>query len=146
MNIELQLEKAFSIALAAHEGQVDQQGQPYLLHLIRVMLNVPDGPARVVALLHDLLEDTDWTAGDLRENGFDEEVVAAVVALTRRDGEAYAEFIDRVQANPLAKTVKIADVEDNLGRIAGLAQIDPQKAQSLEKRYKKAYRQLTGTA
>ena len=140
-SINQQLERAFGIALKAHESQVDQQDQPYLLHLIRVMLKV-NGPAQVVALLHDLVEDTVWTGEDLLREGFDPAIVEAVLALTRRADETYAQFIDRVQGTPLAIPVKIADLEDNLGRLDGLAQIDPAKAESLGKRYRKAHAQL----
>ncbi len=139
--IDQQLERAFGIALEAHETQVDQQGQPYLLHLIRVMLKV-NGTARVVALLHDLVEDTPWTGEDLLREGFDPAIVEAVLALTRREDETYAQFIDRVQGTPLAIPVKIADLEDNLGRLEDLAKHDPAKAELLGKRYRKAHAQL----
>ena len=95
---------------------------------------------------HDLLEDTEWTAADLREKGFDDDIIAAVVALTRREDETYAAFVARAGATPLAKQVKIADVQDNLGRIDGLAAIDPQKAESLATRYRQcALQTLMGT-
>ena len=133
-SIERQLERAFTIALKAHERQVDKAGQPYLTHLVRVMLRVDDGPARVVALLHDLLEDTNWTAEDLLREGFDPAIVEAVVALTRREDETYMQYIERLMPHPLAVRVKLAD----------LAQIDPQKAMSLGQRCRKAYDTLGG--
>lgn len=143
MNDQQQLERAFSIALHAHAEQVDKQGQPYFLHLVRVMLRLPDETARTVALLHDLLEDTDWDEAALRDEGFAPQIVDAVLALTRREHETYQQFIDRAGQNPLARRVKIADLEDNLSRIDALAAIDPDRAASLRNRYQKAYRTLT---
>jgi (p)ppGpp synthase/HD superfamily hydrolase len=141
-SIERQLERAFTIALRAHEAQVDKVGQPYFLHLVRVMLRVEAGPGRVVALLHDLIEDTDWTVEDLLREGFDAEIVAAVESLTRREDETYEQFTDRVMLNPLAVTVKIADLQDNMNRLEALAQIEPEKAESLGARYRQAYEKL----
>jgi (p)ppGpp synthase/HD superfamily hydrolase len=143
MDTRQQLERAFSIALAAHDGQVDKLGQPYFLHLIRVMLRLPDAPARTVALLHDLLEDTDWDVAALRAEGFDTAIIDAVVTLTRCGDETYPAFIRRAQQNPLAVRVKIADLEDNLSRSEQLAAVDPERAASLAKRYRQAYRTLT---
>lgn len=108
------LEKAISIAAQAHEGQRDKAGAPYILHPLRVMMNMTTEQARIVAVLHDVIEDTDWTIEGLRQEGFGAEILAAVDCLTRRDGEEYQAFIKRVQQNPLAVTVKIADLEDNL--------------------------------
>lgn len=143
MDAPQQLERAFSIALAAHADQIDKLGQPYFLHLIRVMLRLTDEPARTVALLHDLLEDTDWDVAALRAEGFDAAIINAVVALTRRDDEPYTAFIRRAQQNPLAARVKIADLEDNLSRSEQLAAVDPERAASLAKRYRQAYQVLT---
>lgn len=108
------LERAIAIAAEAHAGQVDKAGQAYILHPLRVMLRVRGETARIVAVLHDLLEDTPWTPGRLRAEGFSEEAVAAVVALTREDGEDYMAFVARAGANPVAREVKIADLADNM--------------------------------
>jgi (p)ppGpp synthase/HD superfamily hydrolase len=108
------LEKAISIAAQAHEGQRDKAGVPYILHPLRVMLKMTTEQARITAVLHDLIEDTDWTIERLAREGFHREILAAVDCLTRREGEEYEAFIQRVRLNPLAVTIKIADLEDNL--------------------------------
>ncbi|SCW95376.1 HD domain-containing protein [Ancylobacter rudongensis] len=113
------LERAIVIATEAHAGQTDKAGQPYILHPLRVMtsLGVNAGqPLRIVAVLHDVLEDCEaWTPNLLRAEGFDPRIVEAVEAITKRKHvETYGEYIQRVRANPLARLVKIADIEDNL--------------------------------
>ncbi len=115
-----QLEHAIVIAAKAHAGQVDKAGATYILHPLRVMLGVESEAARAAAALHDVVEDTPWTLEKLREEGFDEEVVGAVEALTRREGEDYLDFVRRAGGHPVAREVKIADLRDNmdLSRIA----------------------------
>ena len=108
------LERAIAIAAEAHAGQCDKGGQPYILHPLRVTLGMKTDTTRIVAVLHDVVEDTDWTFDDLKNEGFADEVVDAVDALTRRAGEDYMEFVRRAKANALAKPVKIADVRDNM--------------------------------
>lgn len=106
-------EKALSVALNAHQDQVDKGGQPYIWHPIRVALNFDSAVFRAVALLHDVLEDTDITEDELRD-AFGDNVADAVVALTRTPGQGYGAFIEQCAKNPLAKAVKIADLEDNM--------------------------------
>jgi (p)ppGpp synthase/HD superfamily hydrolase len=108
------LEDAIAYAARAHRGQVDKGGQPYILHALRVMLRQVDDTARIVAVLHDVLEDTPETLDGLRTAGYSEEICAALDCLTRREGEPYEEMIERVAANRLARQVKLADLEDNL--------------------------------
>ena len=108
------LEDAIALAAHAHRGQVDKGGQPYILHVLRVMLRQEDETARLAAVLHDVLEDTQVTLADLRSAGYSEPVCAAVDCLTRRSGETYEEMIERVATNPLARQVKLADLADNL--------------------------------
>ncbi len=108
------LEDAIALAAHAHRGQVDKGGQPYILHVLRVMLRQEDETARFAAVLHDVLEDTQVTLADLRSAGYSEPVCAAVDCLTRRSGETYEEMIERVATNPLARQVKLADLADNL--------------------------------
>jgi guanosine-3',5'-bis(diphosphate) 3'-pyrophosphohydrolase len=107
------LAKAVCIANAAHVGQFDKGGLPYIMHPMRVMEAVEGEDAKIVAVLHDVLEDTDVTADDLAHDGFSETIITALEALTRRPGESYAAFIRRVAQNPLATVVKIADMRDN---------------------------------
>src|SRR5262245_60885800 len=107
------LEKALQIAAKAHEGQKDKEGLPYILHALRVMLGVTGAEAQCVAVLHDVLEDTAVTADDLRQAGFNEVVVAAVLCVTHRREESYAEYVVRCKSNALARQVKLADLHDN---------------------------------
>jgi (p)ppGpp synthase/HD superfamily hydrolase len=130
------LERAISIAAEGHAGQTDKSGAPYILHPLRVMMRVEGDDARIAAVLHDLVEDTHWTFDDLRTEGFDEAVVAALDALTRREGELYMDFCRRAATNELARQVKLADIDDNLdpARVAAL----PEQNRSLPDRYRKA--------
>ena len=107
------LERAIAIAAEAHAGQVDKGGAPYILHPLRVMLSVSQPQERIVAVLHDVVEDSDWTFEALREAGFSAAVVAALKALTKIEGETYEAFIQRARANPVARAVKLADIADN---------------------------------
>ena len=108
------IEEAIRIAVDAHRGQKDRGGAPYILHPLRMMVRVQTDAERMAAVLHDVVEDTAWTLDDLRARGFPGEVLRAVDALTRREGETYEDFIARAAADPVAKRVKIADLEDNL--------------------------------
>lgn len=95
-------------------------GAPYILHPLRVMFSMADDAERIVAVLHDVVEDSDTTLDDLRAEGFPEEIVLAVDSVTRRKGESYGEFTDRAGRNLIGTKVKIADLEDNMdiGRIS----------------------------
>jgi (p)ppGpp synthase/HD superfamily hydrolase len=108
------LERAIEIAAKAHAGQLDKAGQPYILHPLRVMLAMDSDAARVVAVLHDVVEDTPVTPESLAAEGFATEIVAAVEALTRRRGESRMAAAARAAANPLTRRVKLADNADNL--------------------------------
>ena len=108
------LEKAAKLAEKAHQGQVDKGGQPYILHPGRVMEQCETDTDKIVALLHDVMEDTPYTLEDLRQEGFSEEVLEALLCLTHREGESYMAYIGRVCENPLAARVKYADLQDNM--------------------------------
>lgn len=107
------LERAIALAASVHAGQRDKQGKPYILHPLRVMLHLADEAAQIVAVLHDTIEDTDLTEDDLRREGFSDEVVAAVCLVTHRKHEPYADYVVRCAGNPLARQVKLSDLEDN---------------------------------
>ncbi|MCB0987832.1 MAG: hypothetical protein KDB09_08680 [Acidimicrobiales bacterium] len=113
---------AVRIAREAHSGQADKAGQPYIGHVLRVMGRVDTDVEKMAAALHDVIEDTDATPESLLDLGVPEEVVDAVLALTKRAGETYSDFVDRVGAHPIARQVKIADLADNSDprRIAAL--------------------------
>jgi (p)ppGpp synthase/HD superfamily hydrolase len=108
------LEKAILIAVQAHQGQQDKAGEPYILHPLRVMLRMGSETEMIAAVLHDIVEDTDWAPADLRKKGFSDEVLKVVDCLTRREKENYEEFIERVKLNASARKVKLADLEDNM--------------------------------
>jgi HD domain len=107
------IEKALQIAAKAHEGQKDKEGLPYILHPLRVMQRVQGEEAMIVGVLHDVIEDTSVTADDLRHAGFSEKVVAAVLLVTHRKDESYADYVVRCKGNDIARRVKLADLEDN---------------------------------
>lgn len=114
------LERAIVIAVAAHAGQRDKAGQPYILHPLRIMLRMATTEERIVAVLHDVVEDSPaWSFERLRAEGFSGEVVAALEALTKHPGEkgtdeGYFAFVRRAAAHPLAQRVKRADLTDNM--------------------------------
>nr|WP_199045272.1 HD domain-containing protein [Dyella sp. ASV24] len=114
------LERAIAIAAEAHVGQVDKAGQPYILHPIRVMLRLNLSTERIAAVLHDVVEDSSVTLDFLRAEGFSPEVVSAVDALTKRQGESRMDAAHRARQDPIARVVKLADNAENmdLSRIA----------------------------
>ncbi|NRR01548.1 HD domain-containing protein [Brevibacillus sp. RS1.1] len=134
------LEKAIVIATQAHAGQVDKGGNPYILHPLRIMLKMSTVETMISAVLHDVLEDTDVTVGELRNEGFSEEIIAAVIALTRNEDETYMEFVGRTKQNPIARLVKLGDLEDNsdLSRIPDPTEKDHERLL----RYKRAIKEL----
>ncbi len=108
------IERAIEIAACAHAGQIDKAGEPYIFHPLRLMLAVKTREQQMAAVLHDVVEDTNLTLDDLRAEGFSEEVLEAVKALTKVDGEARLEAAQRAAQNPIARAVKLADVTDNM--------------------------------
>ncbi len=123
------LEKAMILAAKAHMGQLDKGGHPYILHPVRVMLGCKNLDEKVVAMLHDTLEDCDLTADDLLREGFPKYIVDAVVCLTRNESDDYMQHIQEVAKNPLATVVKLSDLADNmdLNRLPGLTPKDFQR-------------------
>src|SRR5688572_21828607 len=108
------LERAIAIAARAHDGARDKGGAPYILHPIRVMMRLTEPEDRIVAILHDVVEDSEWTLDQLRMEGFPESVIDAVDSLTRRQGEEYFEFVRRAAQNDIGRRVKRCDLEDNM--------------------------------
>jgi (p)ppGpp synthase/HD superfamily hydrolase len=130
---------AESIAVMAHAGQLEEStGDPYIRHITRVVDLVEGELAKEVAWLHDVIEDTKWTAVDLLNAGVTPTVVQAVKVLTRLDIERYSEYIQRVKesGNELALQVKIADLKDHFR---------PNCPPRLLPRYKKAWEVLVGS-
>lgn len=108
------LARALVIATAAHERQTRKDGSPYVLHPLRLMFAVEGEAAKILAVLHDVVEDTDWTLEGLAREGFADEILEALDLLTHRDEDSYDAYIAKIAANPLARKVKLADLEDNL--------------------------------
>lgn len=105
--------KALEIAIIAHEWQRDKGGHPYIMHPINVAEMCDNEIEKVVALLHDVVEDTDWSLKRLGQEGFSPVILSAVDAVTHRKGEPRRDYLDRCKANPIAKAVKLADLRHN---------------------------------
>lgn len=137
------LDLALSIAVTAHAGHEDRSGRPYILHVLNVVLGcVSDDDAMVVAALHDVVEDSPMTLDGLRSAGFSERIVEAVDAISRREGETYEDYIERVVKVPLARQVKKVDLEHNMD-VRRLPQFTQKDATRLD-RYRKAWDRVTG--
>jgi (p)ppGpp synthase/HD superfamily hydrolase len=108
------LERAIEIAASAHAGQVDKAGVPYILHPIRVMLRMNTVDEMIVAVLHDVVEDSSWTVDDLLAEGFSEQIVEAVGVLTKLPDEKRQDAAARARQNPIARVVKLADNAENM--------------------------------
>jgi (p)ppGpp synthase/HD superfamily hydrolase len=138
------LERAIEIAAATHAGQTDKGGAPYILHPLRVMLRVAPGAQQIVAVLHDVVEDSDGKVSfdDLAREGFSQEVIDGVRAVTKIEGESYEDFIARAALNPLGKAVKLADLAENsdLSRIEAPTQKDLERVE----KYRRAMEYLRG--
>lgn len=135
------LEDAIQIALTAHKGQRDKGGRPYILHPLAVMMSVKTELEQMVAVLHDVVEDAPaFPLEKLRSMGFSEDVLAALNCLTRREGESYEDFIDRVKENDVARRVKLADLDHNMDT-SRLVEITATDRVRLEK-YRRAKEQL----
>lgn len=137
------LERAIEIAAEAHKGQVDKAGNEYIGHPLRVMEMGKTLEEKIVGVLHDVVEDTDWTFERLEAEGFAPEVIAALRCVTKAsDNENYDDFIERVKKNALATAVKINDLTDNMD-IRRLPYLSDKDVKRLKK-YLKAYKRLTG--
>ncbi|MBT4597512.1 GTP pyrophosphokinase [bacterium] len=130
------LEKAIKIALEAHENQLDKGGKTYILHPLRLMIQMPTEELQIIAVLHDVVEDSHYTFEHLIKEGFDVKLIEALQALTKKENERYGDFIKRVQENSLATKVKIVDLKDNsnLDRIQNPTKDDLERVE----KYKKA--------
>lgn len=138
------LDDAIAIAAIVHKGQTDKAGAPYILHPLRLMMKITDPVAQAVAVLHDVVEDSTpedkWTFERLAVEGFSKEVLDALECVTSRDGEHYDDFIDRAAANPIARSVKLADLEDNLNTLR-IRSLRPKDLERIEK-YHRSWQRL----
>ncbi|MQA84790.1 MAG: HD domain-containing protein [Streptosporangiales bacterium] len=135
------VDDAVAVARRAHAGQTDKAGRPYIEHPLRVMARLAGDEERMAAVLHDVLEDTAVTVGDLRSAGCPEPVIAAVLALTKQPGESLAQSMARAAADPIARVVKRADIADNSDP-RRLALLDRAAADRLRRKYADSIRLL----
>lgn len=132
------LERAIEIAREAHAGQYDKAGKEYILHPLRVMERGRTEEEKIVGVLHDVVEDSEWTFEMLEAEGFTPEVIEALRCVTKlSEDEDYDHFIDRVLTNPLAMRVKLLDLEDNMdmSRLDECTEGDIQRLQKYQKAY-----------
>ena len=132
---------ALAIAKKAHAGQVDKAGVDYIQHPLYVASQVKTEQEKAVALLHDVLEDSDITAADLLAYGLSNKVVTAVQTLTKKKGQSYQDYLEKVKSNNLARVVKLADLKHNsdLSRLKTVSNTDYERV----KKYKNAIRYLS---
>ena len=142
MFLKIILDRAKAIATSAHEGQVDKAGKPYIKHPMRVMNMGKTVEEKIAGVLHDVVEDSDWTFEMLEKEGIPKDVLDALRCVTKlSEDEDYDHFIERVKTNPLAVKVKINDLKDNMD-ITRLGEVTEKDLARLNK-YIRAYRQLT---
>ena len=142
MFLKIILDRAKAIATSAHEGQVDKAGKPYIKHPMRVMNMGKTVEEKIAGVLHDVVEDSDWTFEMLEKEGIPKDVMDALRCVTTlSEDEDYDHFIERVKTNPLAVKVKLNDLKDNMD-ITRLGEVTEKDLARLNK-YIRAYRQLT---
>ena len=105
--------RALKLCFEAHKNQTDKSGVPYVFHPFHLAEQMSSEITVITALLHDVVEDTDYTIDDLREMDFGEEVIEALALLTHDDSEPYMDYVARIKENPIARAVKLADLEHN---------------------------------
>ena len=130
---KIEPDKATLLAMKYHLGQKDKQGKDYILHPLRVMMRMTEPVDKMVAVLHDVLEDTECTEEILRQEGIEEEVIGAINVLTRKEGEEYFSYIKRISKDDRCKRIKQMDLCDNLRDGC---------PETLKKRYQKALEML----
>ena len=128
------------LATSAHKNQVDKGGNSYIEHPLRVMKQMTTDVARIVAVLHDVIEDSDYGFDDLIAAGFSEEIVSAIVVLTKKKEVSYKNYLRAIKTNPIAIAVKLADLQDNmdLTRLPTITEKDTER----QKKYSKAVAML----
>ena len=127
---------ALKICFEAHKDQVDKSGMPYVFHPFHLAEQMTDEDTTVVALLHDVVEDTDCTIENLRKLGFNEDIISAIALMTHDENLPYMDYVAAIKKNPIAKAVKLADLRHNsdMSRLDSPTEEDVKRA----KKYKKA--------
>ncbi len=116
----MNLEQAIQIAVSAHKGQVNEAGMPYILHPLRVMLQMDTDLERIVALLHHVLEEPDWSPSRLKENGASQEILTILDHTTQRRSESFSQFLSRAAKNPIARKVVCMEFHGVSANFSGL--------------------------
>lgn len=135
------LQKAIKIAVEAHKDQEDKFGSPYITHVFRVMNYGKTLDEKIVGILHDLAEDTHWTFHLLKNEGFGD-YIEVLDNLTKREGEAYEDFLKRSESHALSLSVKLNDLRDNMD-LRRMNRLLDEKYVALLNKYLKAYQYLT---
>ncbi len=133
--------KAMKLCFEAHKEQTDKAGLPYVFHPFHVAEQMPDEKTTIVALLHDVIEDTPYTLQDIRDMGFDEDVLEALALMTHDKDVPYMEYVAGIKGNPIARTVKLADLRHN-SDLSRLDETDETASERVEK-YRAAMEMLT---
>ena len=136
--------KAMKLCYEAHKNQVDKSGMPYVFHPFHVAEQMTDEATTIVALLHDVVEDTDYTLEDLAAEGFGKDILEAVALMTHEDDVPYLDYVAKLKDNPIARAVKLADLAHN-SDLSRIGEIDDKTRERLEK-YKKAMELLEGNS
>lgn len=124
--------KALKLCFAAHKDQTDKSGMPYVFHPFHLAEQMPDEETTIVALLHDVIEDTPYTLDDLREMGFSEKVLAALTLMTHDKSIPYMDYVAKIKENKIAMTVKLADLKHN-SDLSRLDTVDEKALKRIEK-------------
>lgn len=137
-----QTKKAMKLCFEAHKDQVDKSGMPYVFHPFHLAEQMTDEATTVTALLHDVVEDTDYTLNDLRAMGFPAEAVDAIAMMTHDPEVPYLDYVAKIKTNPVARAVKLADLRHN-SDLSRLDTVDEKALERVEK-YRRAIRLLEG--
>ena len=131
---------ALKLCFEAHKDQTDKSGLPYVFHLFHLAEQMPDEKTTVVALLHDVIEDTDYTLDDMKNMGFSDDILSAIALMTHADNVEYMDYVRKIKNNPIAREVKLADLKHN----SDLTRLDivDEKALSRREKYLKAIKLL----
>lgn len=127
--------KALKLCFEAHKEQIDKSGMPYVFHPFHLAEQMTDENTTIVALLHDVIEDTEYTLDDLKNMGFSDDVLAAIALMTHADDVPYMDYVKAIKSNEIAKAVKLADLRHNsdMSRLDNITPYDEQRAEKYRK-------------
>lgn len=127
--------KAMKVCFDAHKQQIDKSGMPYVFHPFHLAEQMKDETTTVVALLHDVIEDTDYTFNDLIAMGFDGAIIDAIELMTHEEGVPYMDYVEKIKSNPIAREVKLADLRHNsdLSRLDAPTEKDKMRVEKYRK-------------